>query len=96
MSNRHFGPQPGEDGVTLRLWAPAAKSVDAIVDGERQRMARRDGGWFMADVQGAAPGSRYRFRIDDELDVPDPASAFQPEDIAVSYTHLTLPTIYSV
>jgi maltooligosyltrehalose trehalohydrolase len=82
MSNRHFGPQASEDGVTLRLWAPAAKSVDAIVDGARQKMVRRDGGWFMADVQGAVAGSRYRFRIDDELDVPDPASAFQPEDVA--------------
>jgi maltooligosyltrehalose trehalohydrolase len=82
MSNRHFGPQASEDGVTLRLWAPAAKSVDAIVDGARQKMVRGDDGWFLADVHGAAPGSRYRFRIDDELDVPDPASAFQPEDVA--------------
>ena len=52
MSNRHFGPQATDDGVTLRLWAPAAKSVDAIVDGARQTMVRADGGWFMADVQG--------------------------------------------
>ena len=27
------------------------------------------------------PGTRYRFRIDDELDIPDPDSHFQPEDI---------------
>ena len=26
-------------------------------------------------------GARYKFRIDDEIDVPDPASAFQPEDV---------------
>ena len=27
-------------------------------------------------------GTRYKFRIDDEIDVPDPASAFQPEDVS--------------
>ena len=27
------------------------------------------------------PGSRYRFRIDGELEVPDPASRFNPEDV---------------
>ena len=75
MINQLFGPQQSEDGVTLRLWAPAAKSVDAFVDGTRETMAQRGGGWFTADVQHAAPGSHYRFRIDDEVDVPDPASA---------------------
>ena len=27
------------------------------------------------------PGTRYRFRIDDEIEVPDPASHFQPDDV---------------
>jgi malto-oligosyltrehalose trehalohydrolase len=45
-------------------------------------MARNEGGWFTAEVEGAAAAARYRFRIDNELDVPDPASAFQPEDVA--------------
>jgi malto-oligosyltrehalose trehalohydrolase len=82
MSNQQFGPQLIEGGATFRLWAPAARSVDVIVDGSRHRMGRRDGGWFATDVQGPAAGSRYRFRIDDELDAPDPASPFQPEDVA--------------
>ena len=82
MSSRQFGPQYGENSATFRLWAPAAKSVDAVVDGSRHQMARCGRGWFTVDVQGAAAGSRYRFRIDDEVDVPDPASAFQPEDVA--------------
>ncbi len=50
--------------------------------GRGTRWRGADRGWFTADVQGAAAGSRYRFRIDDEVDVPDPASAFQPEDVA--------------
>ena len=27
------------------------------------------------------PGTHYKFRIDDEIDVPDPASRFQPDDV---------------
>ena len=43
---------------------------------------RGDDGWFTLDLAGAQAGIRYRFRIDDELDVPDPASLFQPADVA--------------
>ena len=32
-------------------------------------------------MPGAKAGTRYKFRIDDEIDVPDPASAFQPDDV---------------
>ena len=44
-------------------------------------MMRGDDGWFSAEISGVAAGARYKFRIDDEIDVPDPASAFQPEDV---------------
>jgi maltooligosyltrehalose trehalohydrolase len=82
MSDRQFGPQLTNDGTAFRLWAPAAKSVDAIVDGNPHKMLRADGGWYAAEVRGAAPGAHYRFRIDGEVEVPDPASAFQPKDVA--------------
>ena len=29
----------------------------------------------------AGPGTRYRFRIDDEIEIADPASHFQPDDV---------------
>jgi maltooligosyltrehalose trehalohydrolase len=77
-----FGPQLSPSGATFQLWAPAARSVEAIVEQAAHPMARSDGGWFAANVRGVAAGSRYRFRIDGELDVPDPASLFQPEDVA--------------
>jgi maltooligosyltrehalose trehalohydrolase len=44
-------------------------------------MSRMPGGWFRAEDSSAAVGTRYKFRIDDEIDVPDPASAYQPEDV---------------
>ena len=45
-------------------------------------MTRGEDGWFSAESPGATAGTRYKFRIDDEIDVPDPASAFQPEDVS--------------
>ena len=44
-------------------------------------MKRGEDGWFTADIAGVKAGARYKFRIDDEIDVPDPVSAFQPDDV---------------
>lgn len=75
-----FGARPTRDGVSFRLWAPAAKRVDLLLD-QPHAMQRRDDGWYVAEITGLKAGARYKFRIDDELDVPDPASAFQPDDV---------------
>jgi maltooligosyltrehalose trehalohydrolase len=80
MKDGQFGPKPGPDGVAFRLWAPAAKRVDVLLD-RPHPLRRGDDGWFSATIPGVKVGARYKFRIDDEVDVPDPASAFQPEDI---------------
>jgi maltooligosyltrehalose trehalohydrolase len=76
-----FGPRLDDDGVTFRLWAPAARTVD-LVCGETLTMRKGEGGWFELAVPRARPGLHYSFRIDGELEVPDPASAFQPGDVS--------------
>jgi len=81
MSDRRFGATPTKDGTTFRLWAPSAKRVDLVLERKPLPMRREDGGWFVLDVAGSGAGARYKFRIDEEIDVPDPASAFQPEDV---------------
>jgi malto-oligosyltrehalose trehalohydrolase len=76
-----FGPRlEPRGGITFRLWAPSAERVDLLID-RPQPMRRREEGWFTLSVPSAGAGTRYRFRIDGELDVPDPASAFQPADV---------------
>ena len=74
-----FGPVLQNGGVTFRLWAPAAREVSLIV--ERPIAMSKNGGWFQAHVAHAGAGTRYRFRIDGDLDIADPASRFQPEDV---------------
>ncbi len=82
MNGSSFGPRLTPDGVAFRLWAPAAKRVDVLLDGAAYEMQRDTDGWFTRDVANARAGARYRFLIDGKTDVPDPASPFQPNDIA--------------
>src|SRR5262245_39099858 len=78
-----FGAEAREDGTTrFRIWAPGARSVELWLE-DRQRalpMLRDAGGWTEVTTRDAPPGARYRYRIDGELLVPDPASRFQPDD----------------
>ncbi|HEU4804555.1 MAG TPA: malto-oligosyltrehalose trehalohydrolase, partial [Nitrobacter sp.] len=69
------------DGATFRLWAPGAREVSVFTD-TAHTMAQGSGGWFIADVPAAKAGTRYHYRIDDVLDVPDPASSYQPDDVS--------------
>jgi maltooligosyltrehalose trehalohydrolase len=81
MNERHFGATLTADGASFRLWAPAAKRVDLLLD-KPHPLRRGKDGWFSADIPGIKAGAHYKFRIDDEIDVPDPASAFQPDDVS--------------
>ncbi len=81
MNERSFGPQLTSEGASFRLWAPAAKRVDVLLETPHP-LRRGDDGWFSAEIAGVKVGARYKFRIDDEIDVPDPASGFQPDDVA--------------
>ena len=81
MNERQFGARLTPDGASFRLWAPAAKRVDLLLE-KSQCLKRGEDGWFSADIRGVKAGARYKFRVDDEIDVPDPASAFQPDDVS--------------
>jgi len=81
MNERRFGARLTPAGASFRLWAPAAKRVDLLLD-KAHPLPRGEGGWFSAEISGVTAGARYKFRIDDEIDLPDPASAFQPDDVS--------------
>jgi maltooligosyltrehalose trehalohydrolase len=77
-----FGAEPTEAGVRFRLWAPSASAVALCLDqGEPLPMRAEAGGWYALTTDKATAGSRYRFRIDGELQVPDPASRYNGEDV---------------
>ncbi|WP_440639103.1 malto-oligosyltrehalose trehalohydrolase [Bradyrhizobium sp. PUT101] len=81
QSRRH-GPQIVDHGVSFNLWAPTARSVELLEVGQPPRgMPRDDDGWYQLLSQTARAGTRYQFRINEDLVVPDPASLFQPDDV---------------
>ena len=71
-------PLPG-GGVDFRVWAPARKQVEVVLEDERTFALVPCGGYFGGAVPEARPGSRYTFRLDGAGPFPDPASRFQPE-----------------
>jgi maltooligosyltrehalose trehalohydrolase len=76
-----FGAEALEDGKTrFVLWAPAAASVDLVLDNGTIPMSRQENGAFVLTTEAGA-GARYRFRVDGGEDVPDPASRSQPDDV---------------
>ena len=74
-------------GVRFRLWAPAARTVELCL-GNRAgaetvlTMNRLADGWFQHETPPAQAGhgTLYRYRIDGDLCVPDPASRANPHD----------------
>jgi malto-oligosyltrehalose trehalohydrolase len=81
----HRGPCGAEllpdGGVRFRLWAPSQSSVSLELEGQRIPLRALEGGWHELVTQHARAGSLYRYRLADDMAVPDPASRFQPEDI---------------
>ncbi len=72
-----WGPMLADDGTTFRLWAPDRDHVMLeIADGDAVPMTREPEGWFSAKAPAGA-GARYRFRLADDLTVPDPAARAQ-------------------
>lgn len=80
-----FGAELVDGGVRFRLWAPDARDVSLLLEESRTNselaMESAGDGWRQMVVAEATSGTRYRFRIDRDLVVPDPASRFQPEDV---------------
>lgn len=78
----HHGPELLDDGTTrFRLWAPDAQSVSLIVVGAQTLpMTAAQDGWYSIEAPYGA-GTLYRFLIDNELHVPDPASRAQAGDV---------------
>jgi maltooligosyltrehalose trehalohydrolase len=73
-----WGATPVDAGRTrFRLWAPDRTELTLEIEGgDAIAMTRADDGWFSAEAPVGA-GAHYRFRLDAELAVPDPASRAQ-------------------
>ncbi|MBK0013035.1 malto-oligosyltrehalose trehalohydrolase [Stenotrophomonas sp. S41] len=76
-----LGAWPAGAGmVEFRLWAPDISQVELVLGGATLPMLRQADGlhWIRTT---AGQGDRYRFRLPDGSEVPDPASRWQPEGV---------------
>jgi maltooligosyltrehalose trehalohydrolase len=63
---------PRRERVELHLTAP----VDRLI-----AMERNDNGYHIVALEDVTPGTRYLYRLDGEVERPDPASRSQPEGV---------------
>ena len=75
-----FGAQLEGDRTRFRLWAPSAQSVELVIADTPRALTRNAEGWYELSTHAPA-GTRYHYRVDGKLDVPDPASRFNPDDV---------------
>jgi malto-oligosyltrehalose trehalohydrolase len=90
-----YGARPMGDGNTrFRLWAPDLDSVALeCQDGHVASMRALDDGWFECICPRGA-GCAYRFRLRDDLAVPDPASRRQVGGDVHGYSVVVDPAAY--
>ncbi len=77
-----FGAEILDAGrARFRLWAPELDALTLeLSTGETHSMSSLGDGWFELECE-ATYGTGYRYRIDDKLTVPDPASRMQNDDV---------------
>ncbi len=82
---QELGAWYAPEATRFTVWAPLRSSVGLrLFDPEERRVemafAAEDGCW-RAEVPDVAPGTRYSFVLDGDLERPDPASFAQPDGV---------------
>jgi maltooligosyltrehalose trehalohydrolase len=83
--DRPLGATFNEDGsASFLVWAPRASRVELRILAPQPLtlpMNPLQGGYFHVEQTGIAPGAEYKFLLDGEKELPDPASRFQPHGV---------------
>jgi maltooligosyltrehalose trehalohydrolase len=67
--------------MILSVWAPAAKTVDAVLGDQRHALQPLPDGRWQIELPDAAVAGGYKYSIDAGNPVPDPRSAWQPHGV---------------
>nr|WP_242403222.1 alpha-amylase family glycosyl hydrolase [Asaia platycodi] len=77
-----FGANLQKDGTTrFSIWAPSCQAVSLEIEAETPRAMARDEEGVFTLVTDCPAGAHYRYRVRDDLAVPDPASRNQPDGV---------------
>ncbi|WP_432709560.1 malto-oligosyltrehalose trehalohydrolase [Pedobacter sp.] len=68
--------------AVVKVWAPQAEKVALKVEGgEPIRLNKENYGYFSVVTESIRPGDRYWFQLDNDKQLPDPASLAQPDGV---------------
>lgn len=84
MESQRLGATYLGDGATqFVVWAPKASRVELhLPQADRQiEMMSAERGYFSAVVETCSPGTFYKYRLDGQVERPDPASRCQPQGV---------------
>lgn len=75
----------GQSRCRFTVWAPFRSRMEVrILDEDKERvipLQAASQGYWQAEVPDVAPGSLYLYRLDQDLERPDPASRSQPQGV---------------
>lgn len=77
-----FGATPLSDRrCRFVAWAPGKSNLSLILFGDAAVLPMHfDSGFYVLEAE-ASPGTRYKFRLPDGREFPDPASRYQPDGV---------------
>ena len=68
-----------ERNADVKLWAPLAENPSLVLEnGEKIFLEKAEHGYWIATTEKIKPGTLYKFGLDHEQPLPDPASLSQP------------------
>ncbi|QNL52349.1 malto-oligosyltrehalose trehalohydrolase [Olivibacter sp. SDN3] len=83
IKQRTLGVNLGSKHTEVSCWAPLKKKISIVFADKRKSIPlKKDSfGFWKANIRGLHGGDKYKFKIDDEQEYPDPASLSQPEGV---------------
>lgn len=69
------------DSTSFVVWAPERQHIEVLINNKPVPLEKDDRGYWRNRVKDVAPGTPYKFLIDQKQAFPDPASMSQPQGV---------------
>ncbi|MGI4750418.1 MAG: malto-oligosyltrehalose trehalohydrolase [Janthinobacterium lividum] len=83
LKKRTIGVNFNVDKAEIKLWAPLAKSVELLLISNNKKYPLKEAlyGYWELETKALKPGDLYKFVLNGDKELPDPASLSQPESV---------------
>lgn len=69
------------DKTRFTVWAPEKEKIEVEIGDKLIPMRKNERGYWTATADSVMAGTKYKFKIDGNKSLPDPASCFQPDGV---------------